>query len=158
MSATRVRPAADDAESERGSATVVVVGLLACALTLGIAGLTLAGVVLATHRARSAADLAALAGAARLVGASTRTTSSTPAAPATSTSSAAPVTRSGAGLACAAASAVARANRATPLTCAVEGAEVVVSVQVPTPGLAGRLGPAVAQARAGPPRESARAP
>ena len=45
----------------RGSVTVVMVGVIASLLILTISGLLLASAVLASHRARTAADLAGLA-------------------------------------------------------------------------------------------------
>lgn len=51
----------------RGSVTVVMLGVVVSVLTLMLSGLFLASAVLASHRARSAADLAALAGAAVLM-------------------------------------------------------------------------------------------
>jgi secretion/DNA translocation related TadE-like protein len=78
--------------------------------------------VVARHRAQAAADLAALAAAARVP--------------------------AGAESACAQATAVARAMRADPAGCVVDDLDVVVTVEV---GLAvGRWGTARAAARAGP--------
>lgn len=84
------------------------------------AGAYLGSVVVARHRAQTAADLAALAGAARLP--------------------------SGAAAACARATAVAHGSRVANVDCAVDGLDVVVTVQVPV-ALAGA---ARAAARAGP--------
>jgi len=82
----------------------------------------LGAAVVARHRAQAAADLAALAAAARVPG--------------------------GAETACAQAGAVVRAMRADPAGCAVDDLDVVVTVEV---GLAvGRWGTARAAARAGP--------
>ncbi|MGI8457115.1 MAG: Rv3654c family TadE-like protein [Propionibacteriaceae bacterium] len=50
--------------SERGTGTVLAVGLMVCCLVLLVVGATIGGYLVAGHRARSAADLAALAGAA----------------------------------------------------------------------------------------------
>ena len=52
--------------SDRGAATVLVIGLVAVLLAMTVGGVVLASAVVASHRARLAADLAALAGAARL--------------------------------------------------------------------------------------------
>ena len=61
-----MRPRAPLAAAERGSGTVLVL-LLVALLGLGMAvGGSVASVTLARHRAQSAADLAALVGAARL--------------------------------------------------------------------------------------------
>jgi len=82
----------------------------------------LGAAVVARHRAQAAADLAALAAAARL-----------PAGPEA---------------VCAQAGAVARAMRADPAGCAVDDLDVVITIEV---GLAvGRWGKARAAARAGP--------
>lgn len=51
----------------RGSATVVMLGVIASVLILTVSGLLLSSAVLASHRARTAADLAALAAAAVLM-------------------------------------------------------------------------------------------
>ena len=48
---------------ERGSASVLMVGLLSVVVVLGAAAALIGGYALAYHRARSAADLAALSGA-----------------------------------------------------------------------------------------------
>jgi secretion/DNA translocation related TadE-like protein len=50
---------------ERGSATVLVIAAVGVVLTLALATTVLAGYLLAFHRARQAADLAAVSGAAR---------------------------------------------------------------------------------------------
>jgi secretion/DNA translocation related TadE-like protein len=52
--------------AERGSATVVMLAVIASILALTIAGLSLTSAVLASHRARASADLAALAAAGAL--------------------------------------------------------------------------------------------
>lgn len=49
--------------SERGSGTVLVVGALGVIVVLAVAGLQLAAAATAAHRARAAADFAALAAA-----------------------------------------------------------------------------------------------
>ncbi len=84
------------------------------------AGAYLGSVVVARHRAQAAADLAALAAASRLP--------------------------AGAASACARATAVAREMRVGDARCAVDGLDVVVTVQVPV-AFAGAAG---AAARAGP--------
>jgi secretion/DNA translocation related TadE-like protein len=61
-------------EPERGAATVLVVAATGLVLVLLVGGLALASAVVATHRARAAADLAALAAAQALqAGADPRT-------------------------------------------------------------------------------------
>ncbi|HWS57495.1 MAG TPA: Rv3654c family TadE-like protein [Actinotalea sp.] len=109
---------------ERGSATVLTVAGIGVVLTLAAAALVVTGVVRDVHRARGAADLAAL-------------------------SAASPLT-AGAPAGCAAAGRVAAANGAGLTGCAVlaDGAvAVTVSVTRSTP--AGWLaGPSVVSARA----------
>ncbi len=94
--------------------------MLAALLCVTGAGAYLGSVVVARHRAQAAADLAALAAAARLP--------------------------SGAGAACDRASAVARAMRVDDVGCRVDDLDVVVTVQVAVPF----AGVAQAAARAGP--------
>jgi secretion/DNA translocation related TadE-like protein len=107
---------------ERGSATVVAAAMVAVLLSVTGGWACLGAAVVARHRAQAAADLAALAAAARVP--------------------------AGAETACAQAGAVARAMRADPAGCAVDDLDVVVTVEV---GLAvGRWGTARAAARAGP--------
>lgn len=48
---------------ERGSASVLVVGVMGVVVTLATAAMLVAGYLVAQHRARAAADLAALSGA-----------------------------------------------------------------------------------------------
>lgn len=50
--------------NERGSATVLMVGIMAVVILLSGAALVIAGYVVGAHRARAAADLAALSAAA----------------------------------------------------------------------------------------------
>ena len=54
-------PPTDD---QRGSATVLMAAIMGVVLTLGCTAMVIAGYLVAHHRARSAADLAALSGAA----------------------------------------------------------------------------------------------
>ncbi len=93
-------------------------------LSITGAGACLGSAVVARHRAQAAADLAALAGAARLP--------------------------SGAAAACARATAVARAMRADDVRCEVDGLDVVVTVAVAVRATPVGAGPARAAARAGP--------
>ena len=109
---------------DRGSATVVMLGVIAAVLTLMVSGLLLAGAVLASHRARAAADLAALAAAGVLMRGHP------------------------AGLACESAAQVAAANHGRLQQCIASGTEVRLSVAVPA-GVRG-LGVATARSRAGP--------
>jgi secretion/DNA translocation related TadE-like protein len=89
-------------------------------ITGGVAYLGAA--VVARHRAQAAADLAALAAAARLP--------------------------AGAERACAQADAIARAMRAHTAGCLLDDLDVVITIEISTAG--GRWGPARAAARAGP--------
>jgi secretion/DNA translocation related TadE-like protein len=95
------RPSRGD---DRGSATVVAVAMVAVLLCVTGAGAYLGSVLVARHRAQSAADLAALAAAARLP--------------------------SGIAAACADAVLVAREMRVTDPRCEVDGLDVVVTVEV----------------------------
>ncbi|GAA5167131.1 Rv3654c family TadE-like protein [Ornithinimicrobium tianjinense] len=94
--------------AERGSGTVLAVGLVGVLLTLLVAGLLIADVAIAGQRARTAADLAALAAAGRaLEGASE-------------------------GEVCAAASAVAARNGAPLTSCSLDVAGRVGSRGLPS--------------------------
>jgi secretion/DNA translocation related TadE-like protein len=108
----------------RGSVTVVMVGVIASLLILTISGLLLASAVLASHRARAAADLAGLAAAGVLM-------------------------RGGPGAAaCDLAAQVAAMNHGRMEDCLAFGTEVQLRVAVPA-GLKG-AGVATARSRAGP--------
>ncbi len=109
--------------SDRGAGTVLVLAIVAAVLALLLGALQVTRAVAAAHQARTAADLAAIAGATRL--------------------------RSGdPAQACAAAEAFAARNGAALQTCSVLGQDVWVTVAVTTPGR--WLSTAVAEARAGP--------
>jgi secretion/DNA translocation related TadE-like protein len=98
--------------------------VISALLVLTVSGFFLASAVLASHRARTAADLAALAAAGVLM-------------------------RGGpSAVACLSASRVAAANHAEVHGCATAGMEADLSVSVPS-GLKG-VGVATARARAGP--------
>ena len=105
---------------DRGSATVVAAVMVVVLLCVTGAGAYLGSVVVARHRAQAAADLAALAAAARLP--------------------------AGVGAACARATAVAREMRVDDTRCEVDDLDVVVTVQVAVTF----AGAARAAARAGP--------
>ncbi len=108
--------------------TVLAAAVVGVVITVAVAALWLVSATLATHRARSAADLAALAGAVAAQG---------------SASATAP---------CRSAREVAAANGATVLACSVR-ADLVVSVRVSVPlgvAIPGVPGRADAAARAGP--------
>ncbi|MCR6029837.1 hypothetical protein GGQ22_00080 [Nocardioides sp. zg-579] len=119
------RPRWGPAVDERGSVTLFAVGCLALLLLVGSALGVVAAMVGAHRTAQSAADLAALAGAA------------TVAAP-------------GRGDPCAAAAAIAGRNGAVLLTCTVEGREVRVRAEAPGPRWLGQVADLAADARAGP--------
>ncbi|WP_042373468.1 Rv3654c family TadE-like protein [Streptacidiphilus neutrinimicus] len=114
---------------DAGSATIWLVALLCLVGLAAAAALGVAGAIAARHRAESAADLAALAAAGRLL--------------------------LDPGEACAEAAAIASAQGATLHSCAIRADaqedSVVVEVSVPSPtGLIPGLPPARARARAGP--------
>lgn len=118
---------------ERGSGTVLAVAAVGAVLLCLLGGLVLVAVVRATHTARAAADLSALAGAGAAVGRA-------PSAPAM-----------GLGV-CARAGQVAAANGASLTACGADAlgrvtVEVRVDVHAPVPALT--MGSARARARAG---------
>jgi secretion/DNA translocation related TadE-like protein len=102
----------------------MTVAMVAVLVSIPVGGVAVGSAVVGRHRAQAAADLAALAAAGRLA--------------------------HGADVACAQATAVARAMDAAVSSCVVDDLDVVVAVLVGV-GL-GRfdMGPARAQARAGP--------
>lgn len=113
--------------AERGAATVLVVAVAGLLVLLGAAA-GVVGAIVAAHRvAQSAADLAALAGAATLADHSGRDP-------------------------CTTAGQVASANGADLGGCAVEGSDVVVEVTVAGPRWLGQDQDLMARARAGPAR------
>ncbi|WP_186526238.1 Rv3654c family TadE-like protein [Leekyejoonella antrihumi] len=131
VAAARRRVRADGGSTaERGSATVLVVGLIGV-LVVCLAGVcALLSAVQASHRARAAADMSALAGAGALLD------------------------PAGAGAPCPVAMAYAARNGGRTLRCAVDGETVTVEVAVSSgwPG----LGDATARARAGPSPQDSR--
>lgn len=123
-------------EGDVGSASLWALSM-AMVLWVCVAGVVLAGVaVVARHRAATAADMAALAGASALA-----------------RNESAPDSAAG-GTACAIANAVALANDAIVISChlAANVVEVTASVRIPALGLLGGLGldSVSARARAGP--------
>lgn len=110
--------------ADEGSATVTALGVVGVLVVLLTACLALASASVAGHRARSAADLAALAAAQALAG-----------------SSAAP---------CAEASRIAERQGAVVRECRVDGADVELVVAVTPAGAVAKVGDATARARAGP--------
>jgi secretion/DNA translocation related TadE-like protein len=114
-----------DRAAERGSASVLVVGVIGLLVAVTAGALVLAGAVRASHQARLGADLAAI-GAAQQV-------------------------RDGGSVAgaCATAARLALANGTSLEACSVSGAEVWVTVAAPS---ASWPEAATARARAGPER------
>lgn len=111
---------------ERGSASVWLLAVGLVLLAAALAGVTIGAAHLARHQAQSAADLGALAGAARAL--------------------------AGADVACGRAEEIVSANRARLTSCALEGLELTITVEVdPAPVVPGDR-PATATARAGPAR------
>lgn len=116
-----MRPAADD--TDRGSASVMLLTFVATLLFVGAALGVVTALVRAHRTAQSAADLAALAGAQSLVGGEDG---------------------------CVAAAGVARRNGTSLTTCEVTGSEVSVTVTAAGPRWLGQTADLTAQARAGP--------
>jgi secretion/DNA translocation related TadE-like protein len=108
---------------DQGSATLWLLGVAMAVVILTGAVMMAGGFVVARHRASTAADLGALAGARRAF--------------------------EGEEVACAEADRIVRANGGTLVTCRVEGLDVVITVRIPGPG---DWGTANASARAGPER------
>jgi secretion/DNA translocation related TadE-like protein len=113
-----------DIDRERGSATVVGAGLVVIVLALFAVGVQLGAAVVTRHRAEAAADLAALAAAARAV--------------------------SGSEAACAVAARVAGRMAVRLESCELDGWDAVVRVTARPPPLIEQFGAASATARAGP--------
>lgn len=113
------------AHGQRGAATVLVVGMAGLLMLVGAAAGVVGAIVAAHRSAQSAADLAALAGAATFA----EHTGRDP---------------------CAAAAEVAAANGALLDSCAVEGEDLVVEVTVGGPRWLGQDQDLRARARAGP--------
>jgi len=110
---------------DRGAATILALSIIGALLSLTAGGLIVGSVVLASHRARLAADLGALAGAAAVQDGSS------------------------ASAACAVAEKVAHANGAGTQACSLHDADLEIRVAV-----AASLwpAPATARSRAGPER------
>ncbi|MCH7229522.1 flp pilus-assembly TadE/G-like family protein [Glycomyces sp. L485] len=109
---------------ERGSATVLSVGVVAALVLFATAFAAVGQASAARHRAQGAADAAALAGAARVL--------------------------LGDGAACDAAAELVAANGAELEGCVVEDLEVTVHVAADPVGVPAAFGPARAVSRAGP--------
>jgi secretion/DNA translocation related TadE-like protein len=104
---------------ERGSATLVAVAAIGALLALTVGGFHIGSAVISRHRAQAAADLAALAAAARVP--------------------------AGIDAACGQASAIANAMKVVVAGCTVEELDVVVTVNAGRASAAARAGPADAQ-------------
>lgn len=111
-------------ERERGSGTLLALGVGAVLIVGGLAGTALATIIAATHRVDAAADLAALSAARLLV--------------------------EGEDKACAKARAIATANGVELDTCQTANLTVEIVVRVRTPRLLGTSLTVRARARAGP--------
>jgi secretion/DNA translocation related TadE-like protein len=109
---------------ERGSVTVVVVGVIAVLMALVVLGLQVGGAVLTRHRVAAAADLAAVAAAGQLVADGDR--------------------------GCERARWIVERMAATMTACRIVGWEAYVEVTARPPGWAVLSGTANAHARAGP--------
>jgi secretion/DNA translocation related TadE-like protein len=123
MSRRKRSPLANQ-ESDRGSATVVAVAMMALLMSITLGIMVFGTAVVARHRAQATSDLAALAAAARLA--------------------------SGSAAACETATSVVTSMRATLVDCRVEQLDVVIGVDVRVQLGRWGVGSAHAQARAGP--------
>ena len=118
--AARMRSSGDD----RGGATVLVLAIGLVTVLVAIASAAVGAAIVARHRAQSAADLAALAGALAAF--------------------------DGIEVACARAGEIAAGNGGHLTACDLDGLDVVVTVEARPAGLAAMAGYARASARAGP--------
>ncbi|MGH3823426.1 MAG: Rv3654c family TadE-like protein [Pseudonocardiaceae bacterium] len=109
---------------DRGVATVWAAGAIAVLVTMAVFGLYLGEAMVARHHAESAADLAALAGAAQAL--------------------------PGEADACTQARRITDRMRVRLTSCQLRNWNVLVDVAAQPAGWLGRLGTATAQARAGP--------
>jgi secretion/DNA translocation related TadE-like protein len=112
------------ADRDRGAATIVVLAIGLVLVAAGGAGAAVGAARVGRHRAQVAADLGALAGAARAI--------------------------EGPDIACAEAARFIAANAGRMASCEVEGLEIVVQADVDVTGLPGPARTASAAARAGP--------
>lgn len=119
-------PGSNRAGRDRGSASVAVLAVGLVLVAAGVAGAVVGSATVARQQARTAADLAALAGAGHTV--------------------------HGGATACTRAGEVAAANGGHLTGCRVDGLDLTVTVAVEPAGPAGLAGPAVVTARAGPVR------
>ncbi|MEU8821432.1 Rv3654c family TadE-like protein [Actinoplanes sp. NPDC048796] len=111
-------------ERDRGAASILVSAVGLCLVAAGLAGAAVGSALVGKQRARVAADLGALAGAAEAI--------------------------YGEGVACARADRFVTANGARLTSCVVSGLEIVVRVTADVGPLAGVVRPATVAARAGP--------
>lgn len=111
-------------DRDRGGASIFVLAVGLVLVAAGLAGAAAGAARVGRHQARTAADLGALAGAARAV--------------------------EGAEAACGRAAQLASANGARMVSCRLDGWEIVVVVQVGVTPLPGLTRTATAAARAGP--------
>ncbi len=111
-------------EGDRGVATVWAVAAIAVLVSLAVLGLHLGAAIVVRHQAESAADLAALAGAATVV--------------------------AGERYACAQARRVTDRMRVQLVSCRARGWDVLVEVAARPAGWLAQLGAATGRARAGP--------
>lgn len=116
--------ASDRSAAEYGFATVTVLALMAVLVSFAWLVALLGSVAVTRHRAASAADLAALAGAAHAL--------------------------EGADVACRRARRIATAHSATVRSCTLDGATLLLEVGLTAPGPLARWGQVHARARAGP--------
>ena len=113
-----------DRGDDRGVATVWAAGAIAVLVSMAVFGLHLGEAVIVRHQAESAADLAALAGAAQVL--------------------------AGEEYACAQARRVTDRMRVRLVSCHTQGWDVLVDVAAQPDGWLGGLGAATGRARAGP--------
>jgi secretion/DNA translocation related TadE-like protein len=109
---------------DRGAASILVLAIGLVLVAAGMAGAAVGAARVGRHQARTAADLGALAGAARAV--------------------------QGPAVACERARQLASANRARLVSCRLDGFEIVIEVRVTVTPLPGLTRYASAAARAGP--------
>nr|WP_255361824.1 Rv3654c family TadE-like protein [Mycobacterium sp. 1274761.0] len=102
-------------QGDRGSATLIAVAIMAVLVSITAGGIYVGSAVVARHRAQGAADLAALAAAARLP--------------------------EGAAAACAHASSTAHATEVVLADCRIDELDVVVTVTAGRASAAARAGP-----------------
>jgi secretion/DNA translocation related TadE-like protein len=117
-------PMRSSTERDRGAASILVLAIGLIMVGAGMAGAAIGTARVGRHQARTAADLAALAGAMRA--------------------------SEGSAAACARATEIVQRNDGRMLTCRLIGWEIVVTAGVQVTFLPGRRGEATATARAGP--------